>query len=91
LYADHIPKYLKNIDVAYIFAAVCSGSKGIVERPEIFLKTNSTMNQKTILTLVQAKVKRIVFPNCSIKYNTTSFYRMKMMLFFKKSTLGARP
>jgi nucleoside-diphosphate-sugar epimerase len=72
LYGDHIPeKYLKNIDVAYIFAAVSSGSKDIVERPEIFLATNSTMNQKTILTLVEAKVKHIVFPSCSVMYKNS--------------------
>ena len=60
------------VDVAYLCAAVSSGAKDILERPEIFVTGNTLINQNSILAAVNKRVKNIVFPSCSIMYSSSN-------------------
>jgi GDP-L-fucose synthase len=61
----------KNIDVVFMLAAVSSGAKDIIERPEIFVTDNTLINQNTIVSAVKNGVKHVIFPSCSIMYSSS--------------------
>jgi nucleoside-diphosphate-sugar epimerase len=52
--------FLKNIDTVYMLAAVSSGARDIIERPEIFVTNNVLINQNTIINAIESKVKNII-------------------------------
>ena len=52
-------------------AAVSSGAKNIIQRPEIFVGDNTLINQNTITKCVEEEVAHVIFPSCSIMYKSS--------------------
>jgi len=62
----------KGIDKVYMLAAISSGAKDIIERPDIFVTDNALINQNTIIGAVNRNVKNIIFPSCSVMYKNST-------------------
>jgi GDP-L-fucose synthase len=62
------PDLFADADGVLMCAAISSGAKDIINRPEIFVTQNTLINQNTILAATQAGTEHIVFPSCSVMY-----------------------
>ena len=65
------PDLFRGYDVVIMCAAVSSGAKNIIQRPEIFVGDNTLINQNTITKCVEEEVAHVIFPSCSIMYKSS--------------------
>lgn len=68
---DKQKNLFSGFDIVVMCAAVSSGAKNIIQKPEIFVADNTLINQNTIINCVNAQVKHVIFPSCSIMYQSS--------------------
>lgn len=68
---DELKNPFSGFDIVIMCAAISSGAKNIIQKPEIFVANNTLINQNTITNCVNAKVKHVIFPSCSIMYQSS--------------------
>jgi GDP-L-fucose synthase len=61
-----------DVDVILQFAATTSGARDIVERPHIHTADNAIMNSLVFRRAHEVGVQKLVFPSCSVMYQSSS-------------------
>ena len=69
-----VEKVLKNKDIVIQAAATTSGSKDIVNSPEIHVTNNAIMNSIIIKTANKFKVNHLIFFSCTVMYPHSKKY-----------------
>jgi len=67
---DDFRHIFEGIDVAIVCAAVSSGAKDIVERPDIFVTDNTLINHAIFSNATEAGVSHVLYPSCSVMYQS---------------------
>ena len=68
-----VDKTLKNIDIVIQAAATTSGSKDIVNKPQIHVTDNAIMNSYIMSSAFDRGVKHVIFFSCTVMYPGSNF------------------
>jgi GDP-L-fucose synthase len=69
-----VDKALKNKDIVIQAAATTSGSKDIINTPEIHVTDNAIMNSMITRSAYKFKIKHLIFFSCTVMYPHSSKY-----------------
>ena len=67
---NDVQRIITDYDVLIQMASITSGSKDVVNSPFIHIPDNAIMNSLILKTVFDKKIKNLVFPSCSIMYES---------------------
>ena len=71
---NEVDKVLKNKDIVIQAAATTSGSKDIINTPEVHVTDNAIMNSVIMRSAYKFKIKHLIFFSCTVMYPHSNKY-----------------
>jgi GDP-L-fucose synthase len=71
---NEVDKVLKNKDIVIQAAAMTSGSKDIINAPEVHVTDNAIMNSVIMRSAYKFKIKHLIFFSCTVMYPHSNKY-----------------
>lgn len=68
---DAVKRMMEGVDVVIQAAAATSGCKDTLQDPALHIRSNAVMNSYIFPAAVKAGVKHVIFPSCSVMYQSS--------------------